>query len=709
MAQPTQAKRAVQRIVTDASGNMRLIYIDLETLQPIEDISGYRVLNAGQQNVEQVLDISDPDPTPLNPTEVAESGIDTSITNSIGNGVDRVSSNTPRSSGTPNTPTGMSPSRNANVGVSPVGGGSTNLSSTGQIDRRSSTIDFNNANNPNVSRLNESVVSRANNFNTSRVNNTVNETPSGSAVSAARNNTTSNFDNGTRAGFVNNFSNATHRKGTPDLGFIDSFVDVAGNTLGPGTVVTGYSGLGEYGSARHRDHRGVAMDANISKNGQPVGKQAMEDVAMAYAAAHPNAGLGYDLSYMGPNNIHVDQFAAPGQIGRSWGGQGKRANMDQNFAANLDFARATGIGPTPTFDAPTPFGPDDEQSAPTATGDVLGDLGSVAASSIDSMGKQRAGTASAPIDRISNSVTHTSPGVIKTDDGYTTTTKSGASAGIRNNNPGNIRNGNFAKGYGSIGEDYMGFAVFDNMDQGVKAMTGLLFDTQSYANKTVAEAITRYAPPTENNTQGYINSLSKAMGVTPDTKLSDLTPGQRDTMIGAMMNIESGYKGSTKDMKSLSEMHTYSGAPNTRDMDSPSEKSGSRNTFSGSDISGGLQSKDGSFRSGSTGFGPDLGRFGDMTEAVSRSNDSKSSGGFGSGGIGSDRGQDGKGSSGKSDSKGGSSSGFGSGGIGSDRGQDGKGGSKGGSGGKTGRTGKDGTESGPGTGGQQGKGGRNTD
>jgi len=110
----------------------------------------------------------------------------------------------------------------------------------------------------------------------------------------------------------------------------------------------------------------------------------------------------------------------------------------------------------------------------------------------------------------------------------------------RNNNPGNIRAGDFARSQGAVGQSG-GFAVFSSYEQGRKAKEELLFNTSKYKNKTIAGAISKYAPPNENDTRGYINTIVKALGVNSNTPLRDLTPEQRTAMLNAMEKIE-GFK-----------------------------------------------------------------------------------------------------------------------------------------------------------------------
>lgn len=108
----------------------------------------------------------------------------------------------------------------------------------------------------------------------------------------------------------------------------------------------------------------------------------------------------------------------------------------------------------------------------------------------------------------------------------------------RQNNPGNIRPGDFARRHGSVGASG-GFAVFPSYNAGRAAKEALLFNSSGYAGKTLRQAISRYAPPEDNNnTAAYIGAVARAVGIEPDTELSSLTPEQRTTMLDAMERVE---------------------------------------------------------------------------------------------------------------------------------------------------------------------------
>jgi hypothetical protein len=110
----------------------------------------------------------------------------------------------------------------------------------------------------------------------------------------------------------------------------------------------------------------------------------------------------------------------------------------------------------------------------------------------------------------------------------------------RNNNPGNIEYGDFAKGQGAVGTDGR-FAVFPTLEAGRKAKEELLFNGKNYRGKTVMEAVHRWAPPFENDTGAYARSLAEAAGVSVDTPMSDLTPEQRKKLLAQMEKVE-GFK-----------------------------------------------------------------------------------------------------------------------------------------------------------------------
>jgi len=119
------------------------------------------------------------------------------------------------------------------------------------------------------------------------------------------------------------------------------------------------------------------------------------------------------------------------------------------------------------------------------------------------------------------------------------TSKGGNSRGIRNNNPGNIVYGEFARKMGATGSDGR-FAIFPNAEGGLAAMSALL---TSYGNKgfdTVGEIINKWAPPSENNTAGYSAAVAKSLGVSPNQPLDMNDPMVRAALMQQITRIENG-------------------------------------------------------------------------------------------------------------------------------------------------------------------------
>lgn len=91
--------------------------------------------------------------------------------------------------------------------------------------------------------------------------------------------------------------------------------------------------------------------------------------------------------------------------------------------------------------------------------------------------------------------------------------------GIRNNNPGNIRWGQNWQGLKENGKEQdSSFCVFQSPEYGIRALAKLLRNYQSlYGLNTSRKIIGRYAPPNENQTQAYIQSVAQQLGIQPDS------------------------------------------------------------------------------------------------------------------------------------------------------------------------------------------------
>ena len=115
------------------------------------------------------------------------------------------------------------------------------------------------------------------------------------------------------------------------------------------------------------------------------------------------------------------------------------------------------------------------------------------------------------------------------------------SRGLRNCNPGNIRQSKTRyKGERHPSRDSE-FKEFESMAYGYRAMFVLL-DTYSrrYGLCTIRQMLNRYAPPTENFTEGYIRFVSEKTGIAPDEIINTRAARDMVPMVAAMSQIENG-------------------------------------------------------------------------------------------------------------------------------------------------------------------------
>lgn len=112
---------------------------------------------------------------------------------------------------------------------------------------------------------------------------------------------------------------------------------------------------------------------------------------------------------------------------------------------------------------------------------------------------------------------------------------------MRNNNPGNIEDGDFARSLpGYAGTDGR-FAKFDTAEAGQKAQVALLGSYGRRGIDTVEGIINRWAPPSDNNpTSAYVNFVAKKVGVRPDQKLDMKDQATLSDIAGAIQQFEGG-------------------------------------------------------------------------------------------------------------------------------------------------------------------------
>lgn len=112
---------------------------------------------------------------------------------------------------------------------------------------------------------------------------------------------------------------------------------------------------------------------------------------------------------------------------------------------------------------------------------------------------------------------------------------------VGRNNPYNIRD------YGQNWEGQVGstegFVDFDNLYSGVRAADKLLDNYPELKGiSTIRELIATFAPANENDTESYIDFVSETIGIPADQPINLDDPNVRDSVLGAMGRMESGFQ-----------------------------------------------------------------------------------------------------------------------------------------------------------------------
>lgn len=111
--------------------------------------------------------------------------------------------------------------------------------------------------------------------------------------------------------------------------------------------------------------------------------------------------------------------------------------------------------------------------------------------------------------------------------------------GIRNNNPGNL---NYVGQAGATRESGPNgrFAVFQSAEDGLQALAHQLRLYAQRGINSVRAIISKFAPPSENNTQAYISSVSKGLGVDANASLDLNDPRVVQGLMNAIIRVENG-------------------------------------------------------------------------------------------------------------------------------------------------------------------------
>lgn len=128
--------------------------------------------------------------------------------------------------------------------------------------------------------------------------------------------------------------------------------------------------------------------------------------------------------------------------------------------------------------------------------------------------------------------------------------------GIRNNNPGNIRWGDKWQGLTTepkkvklpeqiVGEPAIfkdeSFCMFTTCEYGIRALAKVLTNYQTkFGLKDVRSIINRYAPPIENDTESYINSVARVLGVAHNEPIDVREPSIMINLLKSIIRHENG-------------------------------------------------------------------------------------------------------------------------------------------------------------------------
>jgi hypothetical protein len=129
--------------------------------------------------------------------------------------------------------------------------------------------------------------------------------------------------------------------------------------------------------------------------------------------------------------------------------------------------------------------------------------------------------------------------------------------GIRNNNPGNL---NYVGQAGAVRESGPNgrFAVFSTAEEGLAALANQLRLYSKRGIRSVRDIISKFAPPGENNTQAYIASVSKSLGVSAGGMIDVNDPRIMQGLMNAIIRVENG-----KNPYSAEQLSAASGAAAT--------------------------------------------------------------------------------------------------------------------------------------------------
>jgi hypothetical protein len=354
---------------------------------------------------------------------------------------------------------------------------------------------------------------------------------------------------------------------------------------GYGTPVTPYSGGHSFVPSMGITHgQGHGAPPPPNSPGQPQAdlNSQMKNIGSLAGAIHSGMNQPTALGDNGmgstndPSWTGGDPLAGGAAIGTSGIGAAKRGGGISNYAdggtPNFD-DRFTGVDPgalPPTIDGvPTQLllgkGSFDNGSGAPSSNDRFNGEGSPPSGVLPPKMDEAPAVPTPPaLTKDASGPAPASEGVATTPVSYAsegpTPTSTSQPRGLRNNNPGNIEDGPFARsqpGYkGSDGR----FATFETSEAGANASGNLLGAYGAKGINTLSGIINRWAPAADNNnTQAYISAVSKMTGLDPNQHLDMNDPALRTKIASAIHQYENGTGGTSGNVLSARNYNRASG------------------------------------------------------------------------------------------------------------------------------------------------------
>lgn len=115
----------------------------------------------------------------------------------------------------------------------------------------------------------------------------------------------------------------------------------------------------------------------------------------------------------------------------------------------------------------------------------------------------------------------------------------GTTRGLRNNNPGNIRKDGKTVWQGmATAQPDASFVSFVSPEYGIRALAKVLHTYIATGTNTIRAIVTRWAPPSENNTAAYIAAVAAQTGINPDAPVNEAT--HLPALVQAIIKHENG-------------------------------------------------------------------------------------------------------------------------------------------------------------------------